>query len=151
MTRLKSVALFAVAAALSSPVLAQDDPNQSAVNSDTSFPNSPYKVEKGFPDAGEFNPTGRYVPVLPLRAALSARRRGAAAPPACGPASAAPAGRGAPASAAPSAAASPTAASAPCGPRLINSRLICNQASARRGFFVIFTRSEDPRMNAAGV
>ena len=31
MTRLKSVALFAVAAALSSPVLAQDDPNQSAV------------------------------------------------------------------------------------------------------------------------
>ena len=59
MTRLKSVALFAVAAALSSPVLAQDDPNQSAVNSDTSFPNSPYKVEKGFPDAGEFNPTGR--------------------------------------------------------------------------------------------
>lgn len=35
MTRLKSVALFAVAAALSSPVLAQDDPNQSAVNSFT--------------------------------------------------------------------------------------------------------------------
>ena len=65
MTRLKSVALFAVAAALSSPVLAQDDPNQSAVNSDTSFPNSPYKVEKGFPDAGEFNPTGRYVPPPP--------------------------------------------------------------------------------------
>ena len=65
MTRLKSVALFAVAAALSSPLLAQDDPNQSAVNSDTSFPNSPYKVEKGFPDAGEFNPTGRYVPPPP--------------------------------------------------------------------------------------
>ena len=61
MTRLKSVALFAVAAALSSPVLAQDDPRQSAVNSDTSMPNSPYKVEKGFPDAGEFNPTGRYI------------------------------------------------------------------------------------------
>ncbi|HRL36140.1 MAG TPA: hypothetical protein PLH50_04860, partial [Ottowia beijingensis] len=49
------------------------------------------------------------------------------------------------------AAASPTATPAPCGPRLINSRLICNQASARRGFFVIFTRSEGPRMNAAGV
>ena len=42
MRKLKSVALLAVAAALSSPVLAQDDPRQSAVNSDTSMPNSPY-------------------------------------------------------------------------------------------------------------
>ncbi len=144
MTRLKSVALFAVAAALSSPVLAQDDPNQSAVNSDTSFPNSPYKVEKGFPDAGEFNPTGRYVPPPPPVAVVPPPPPPVAPPPP-------PAGRGAPASAAPSAAASPTATPAPCGPRLINSRLICNQASARRGFFVIFTRSEDPRMSAAGV
>ena len=61
MRKLKSVALLAVAAALSSPVLAQDDPRQSAQNSDTSMPNSPFKY-KGFPDAGEFNPTGRYVP-----------------------------------------------------------------------------------------
>ena len=60
MRKLTSVALLAVAAALSSPVLAQDDPRQSAVNSDTSMPNSPFKY-KGFPDAGEFNPTGRYV------------------------------------------------------------------------------------------
>ena len=51
MRKLKSVALLAVAAALSSPVLAQDDPRQSAVNSDTSMPNSPFKY-KGFPDAG---------------------------------------------------------------------------------------------------
>ena len=65
MTRLKSVALFAVAAALSSPVLAQDDPNQSAVNSDTSFPNSPYKVEKGFPDAGGYVPPPPPVAVVP--------------------------------------------------------------------------------------
>ena len=64
MKTMKSVALLAVAAALSSPVLAQDDPRQSAVNSDTSFPNSPFK-ERGFPDAGEFNPTGRYVPPPP--------------------------------------------------------------------------------------
>lgn len=60
-----SVALAAVVAALSGPAMAQDDPNQSAQNSDTSYPNSPYKVEKGFPDAGEFNPTGRYVPPPP--------------------------------------------------------------------------------------
>lgn len=145
MTRLKSVALFAVAAALSSPVLAQDDPNQSAVNSDTSFPNSPYKVEKGFPDAGEFNPTGRYVPPPPPVAVVPPPPPPVAPPPPPPPA-VAPPPPPAPAPPPP-----PTAASAPCGPRLINSRLICNQASARRGFFVIFTRSEDPRMNAAGV
>lgn len=60
MKKLRSAALLAAAAALCSPVLAQDDPRQSAVNSDTSWPNSPFK-EQGFPDAGEFNPTGRYV------------------------------------------------------------------------------------------
>lgn len=65
MKKLSSVALLAMATALSGPVMAQDDPNQSAQNSDTAFPNSPYKVEKGFPDAGEFNPTGRYVPPPP--------------------------------------------------------------------------------------
>lgn len=61
MNKLKTVALVAVAVALSGPVMAQDDPNQSAQNSDRSWPNSPFK-EKGFPDAGEFNPTGPAAP-----------------------------------------------------------------------------------------
>ena len=61
MTKLTTVALLAVAAALSGPVMAQDDPNQSAQNSDRSWPNSPFK-ERGFPDAGEFNPTGPAAP-----------------------------------------------------------------------------------------
>ena len=37
--------------------VAQDDPHQSAQNSDTSLPNSPWKA-RGIPDSGEFNPTG---------------------------------------------------------------------------------------------
>ena len=66
MTKLTSVALLAIAAALSGPAMAQDDPHQSAQNSDRSWPNSPFK-ERGFPDAGNFNPTGPYVaPPAPI-------------------------------------------------------------------------------------
>lgn len=57
MKKLTTVAMLA-SLAFSGAALAQDDPRQGAQNSDTSMPNSPLKP-RGFPDAGEFNPTGR--------------------------------------------------------------------------------------------
>ena len=66
MKKLSTAALIAAALVVASgSAMAQDDPNQSAQNSDTSMPNSPWKY-KGMPDAGEFNPTGpRYEPPPP--------------------------------------------------------------------------------------
>lgn len=57
MKKLTTVAML-TGLVFSGAALAQDDPRQSAQNSDTAMPNSPFKA-KGFPDAGEFNPTGR--------------------------------------------------------------------------------------------
>ena len=58
MRRISRAALVAASLALAGGLaVAQDDPHQSAQNSDTSQPNSPWKA-RGIPDSGEFNPTG---------------------------------------------------------------------------------------------
>ena len=56
MKKLTTAAMLA-SLVLSGAAFAQNDPKQSAQNSDASKPNSPLK-EKGQPDAGQFNPTG---------------------------------------------------------------------------------------------
>ncbi len=64
MKKLTTAAMLA-SLVLSGAAFAQNDPKQSAQNSDAAKPNSPLK-EKGQPDAGQFNPTGRAaVPVAP--------------------------------------------------------------------------------------
>ena len=58
MKTLSTAGLIAAALlAASGAAMAQNDPNQSAQNSDASRPNSPFKAN-GMPDAGKFNPTG---------------------------------------------------------------------------------------------
>ncbi len=56
MKKLAAVALLS-SLAFTGAAMAQNVPNQSAVNSDASKPNSPLK-ERGIPDSGQFNPTG---------------------------------------------------------------------------------------------
>lgn len=60
MNKLTTAALLS-GLVVSGAAIAQDDPHQAHVNSDTAYPNSPWK-NNGIPDAGTFNPTGRYVP-----------------------------------------------------------------------------------------